>query len=501
MTPAPRAAETAIAPITDIALEDITEAANNVDLWLRQLSDNHLTLATLKQAAEYVLIANNIMAAVDAVSDIIALAESEQSDPLDWVSLAINLIGIIPIPPALAFARKSLRPTLHLVRQQLKANPRAPLGNALVTVLAGHMNATILGELENFVTQAQARLPGLLEDCAQSGTAIILALAGGIEDFLSGQLQPSPAIQDEHASLLDTLVRHATLPLEVATVASLNRLSTLLPASTRALGLTYAQRLRRLATEVAPNLRRLANADIPHSIGHLLSMLAQAAKHKRTHLSINIPPTGTKQVRHVTRQQQLGAIGRQRPARQDPGAAKNGACSGTCHSISFARGSEQLVHTDFALPGPFPVTWSRNYRSSQAALDDGPLGARWITPFTVFFQGIENTLRHQAADGRSHDYPLPKVGKFHHDPVEDIVLVRTGERTLSLARGYRLEECYEQVGDRFRLWAIRQRGGACIALHYEHSHQGVQVLSDLLTYQDERLHQHIHTRLDASGRI
>lgn len=46
------------------------------------------------------------------------------------------------------------------------------------------------------------------------------------------------------------------------------------------------------------------------------------------------------------------------------------------------------------------------------------------------------------------------VGKFHHDPIEEVILVRTGERTLSLARGHRVEEQYECVGNVFRLIAI-----------------------------------------------
>ncbi|WEL53480.1 colicin E3/pyocin S6 family cytotoxin [Pseudomonas kermanshahensis] len=125
MTTAPvaRPHETAVAPIREIPPEDIEEGANTVDLWLRQLSENRLTLADLKTVAEFIPIANNIMAAVDAVGDIIVLTESKDKNVLDWVSLGINLIGIIPIPPTMAFARKSLRPALHLVKQQVKANP------------------------------------------------------------------------------------------------------------------------------------------------------------------------------------------------------------------------------------------------------------------------------------------------------------------------------------------------------------------------------------------
>nr|WP_276554525.1 RHS repeat-associated core domain-containing protein [Pseudomonas peradeniyensis] len=230
-------------------------------------------------------------------------------------------------------------------------------------------------------------------------------------------------------------------------------------------------------------------------------MLSQAAQSKRRRLHTNIPPAGIKQARGVSDQHQLGAISKQPQARQDPNARKNVACSSTCNNITFARGSEHIAHTDFILPGPFPVEWTRTYRSSLSALDCGPLGARWICPFSVRFEVTEGSLNYQAADGRTHSYPLPKVGKFHHDVIEQIVLVRTGERTLTLARGREIEEHYEQVGSVLRLNAIRHRNGAAITLHYEHLHEDVAVLSDLLTYQNDAPHQHLQTRLDSAGRI
>ena len=499
--PSARPHETAVAPIREIPPEDIEESANNVDLWLRQLSENRLTLADLKMAAEFIPIANNIMAAVDAVSDMITLAENKNRTLLDWVSLGINLIGVIPVPPVMAFARKSLRPALHLAKQQVKANPKAAIGETIVTVLTGHLNATILGELENFVTFAEAELSQMLAKSGASAKALMLTIAKGIDDFLKGQLKHAPATKSDELSWLEEIAKHATLPLEVATVAALNSLSRLIPPYIKAIGFKYVALLRHLATEVEQSLKDLGNAQLANSIGHILLMLRNAAGRKRAQLNTSVPPTGIRQARGVSRQNELGAINRQPGPRQDAKPEKNGACASTCHNITFARGSEQLIHTDFTLLGSFTVSWARNYRSSQSALDGGPLGARWISPYTVYFEITDEALCYQAADGRSHSYPLPKVGNFHHDPVEEVVLVRTGERTLSLARGHALEEQYERVGDIFRLICIRQRGGASIALHYEHSHEGTKILSDLLTYQNDQPHQHIQTQLDRTGRI
>jgi RHS repeat-associated protein len=501
-TPTPqRPPQTAVAPLDTFGTDDLEASANSFDQWLRDISENKLTLADLKRVAEFVPVANNLMAAVDAISDIITLIQSEHPAPLDWVSLGINLIGIIPVPPTLAYARKSLRPTLHLVRQRLNANPKAPLGEALVAVLTSHLNATILGELENFVTQAQTKLPTLLADAGATGKALMLMLADSIEAILTGTLTPNQTPNAPTDSVLYSIAQHVSGAVDYVTLEALNQVHWAVPTATKQLAFRYTGRLRDLADVVESRLKALGDAQVEQSIGYLLAMLAQAAKRKRKQLAVNVPPRHVGQARSVTSQQPLGAINRQPGAKQDANARKNAACPGTCNSITFARGTEHLVHSDFSLSGPFPIEWTRNYRSSLSALDNGPLGARWICPFTVHFIVSQEVLSYQAADGRTHDYPLPKVGKFHHDPIEDVVLVRTGTRTLSLARGYAVEEQYEQVGEVFRLIGIRHRGGAHIALHYEHMHEGVHVLSDLLTYQNDTPHQHLHTHLDPSGRI
>ena len=81
------------------------------------------------------------------------------------------------------------------------------------------------------------------------------------------------------------------------------------------------------------------------------------------------------------------------------------------------------------------------------------------------------------------------------------VLVRTSEHELSLARGHQSQEHYQRIGKHFCLTAITLRGGARVTLHYDHQHAGQTVLSDLITYQGDTLHQHIHTQLDDNGRI
>jgi RHS repeat-associated protein len=498
--PTQRQSETAVAPLDTLG-EDIEAGANSFDRWLREISDNNITLARLKSVAEFIPIVNNIMSASDAAGDIVTLAQSETRSILDWVSLGVNLIGIIPVPPAMAYARKSLRPTLHLVKERVKANPKGALGDALVTVLVGHLNETILGELEDFVNKAQSQLSKHLTDCGETGKAIILMIANAIDDILKGTLKFQPPSQNASDSFLHGLTKVVTGPIDKVALEALNSIHKFIPSHIKRLAFSYTAILRTLADEVKANLIALGDTNTEQSIGYLLLILSQAAKRKRTQLSPYVPPSGVGQAKRVSGQNELGATNGQPPAKRDANAEKNGTCTGTCNSITFARGTEQLTHTDFTLPGPFPVTWSRNYRSSLSALDCGPLGARWICAFTVHLEVVDDTVNYHDADGRTHTYQTPKIGKFHHDAIEEIVLVRTGERTLTIARGHNIEEHYEQVSTIFRLVSIRHRNGASISLHYEYLHEGLQVLSDLLTYQNDEPHQHIQTRVGPNGKI
>ncbi|MFB1634451.1 hypothetical protein, partial [Pseudomonas sp. AP-1] len=83
----------------------------------------------------------NAFALVDALLDIAELVRNPSNDPLQWVSLGINLIGVVPVPLGLARARMVLRPVLHLTRQKLRRNPRANLGAVFLEILEGHLHA------------------------------------------------------------------------------------------------------------------------------------------------------------------------------------------------------------------------------------------------------------------------------------------------------------------------------------------------------------------------
>lgn len=169
----------------------------------------------------------------------------------------------------------------------------------------------------------------------------------------------------------------------------------------------------------------------------------------------------------------------------------NGPTSGC--SISFSTGTERITHVDCALPGPMSLTWSRTYCSTHAAYDDAPLGARWTNRYLTRIDPIDPSqavatdpaiqhllvLRYHAADGRSHDLPLPSVGAEHFDAVEKLTIKRLSADWLQIAMGPDWRESYQafshpvtaadgsvRTEQRWRLVRLEESAGKLTQLYY-----------------------------------
>ncbi|MBV6290511.1 RHS repeat protein, partial [Pseudomonas sp. MAFF 301350] len=165
--------------------------------WLRDISDDMITLERLQNFAGCVPVIGNIMALVDALSDIITLSESAEVDSLVWVSLGINLIGVIPAPPNMAAARMTLRPMLALARQHGKKT----LGDALIAVAVGHLNASIVGTIDDFLDQTEGKLTELLEACGTFCEDMLNDLANGLEAMVNGTLDAQGELDNAELEL------------------------------------------------------------------------------------------------------------------------------------------------------------------------------------------------------------------------------------------------------------------------------------------------------------
>ncbi|MBP5076453.1 RHS domain-containing protein [Pseudomonas chlororaphis] len=525
-TPAPaekkREPQIAVVPLNTIDIKDVGRGAAKFDAWLQSISGGMVTLDRVKNVAGALPVVGNIMALVDALGDIVTLAKSKQRELLDWVSLGINLIGVLPAPPTMAAARMSLRPTLFLVRQELRNSAKMLLGDSLIEVLIGHLNATIVGTIDDFVKQAQPKLAGILDKTGELGQSAVNEIAKGLETVVNGTFDAKgdlnaanekisaaggQLLHDPKAAIGNifgaAFSAYKAAGKGVANSAAKN----LLPEKAKELVLSNTKLLRDMGSELPRQLSKLADPATQHSIGWLLQMLSGAVagfrKRKAHGQAAGVKPNATSQAKHQAGDGRLDTSGQQAPATAHPNPEKNVVCPITAHSISFSLGSESFHHTDFSLPGPFPINWTRTYYSRLDAYDQGSMGARWITEFTTRFDRVDDGLVFHAADGRSHNYPLPKVGEVYYDPIENLTLVRADENQLVLCSGVERKETYVRQGQRYLLSGIVLRSGAGVMLHYEHRHNDEPVLSDLITYQGDvtKVHLQLGTLIDEQGRL
>jgi len=534
--PAERAPEVAVAPLNTIDQQDVGAGAAAFDKWLREISNDYVTLERLSAVAGSLPVIGNIMALIDAIMDLVGVTQKtiagKEVDFLQWVSLGINLIGVVPVPLGMSAARMSLRPALHLVRQKLALSVK-DLGTALIEVLIVHLNASLAGEIETFIDSAMGKLAGILDDCANTADGIaddlvkILNRCIGKEPLFE---VASPAEvetklhnpeQSSWRRMLGALGRQYKMTANYAAAAAASHL----PQSAVAGVTGIAKHLTDFKPAFRGKLAALADEQTQMSIRWMLLRLRDAVvKHKRRYPAL-VPSAKGADHKKNNPSHALGSTGRQRPATGDANACKLcPAKGGTAHSISFATGAETFTHTDFVLDAPLPIEWSRTYRSQLSAYDRGNLGARWLTPYStridVVGQGKPTALLYHAADGRSHRYPWLGIGQRHHDPVEQITLTRVSVALLTLDFGKPLpegepspwRETYELVDtvrakaadlgkEHFRLIALHSRDGAALGLRYDHVvanglYAGEEVLSDIVSKQGETIVAHAGTQVD-----
>jgi RHS repeat-associated protein len=536
--PAERAPEVAVAPLNTIDQRDIGAGAAAFDKWLRKISYDYVTLERLSTVAGSLPVIGNIMALIDAIMDLVGVIQKyinkKEIDFLLWVSLGINLIGVVP--GAGSAARMSLRPALHLVRQKLRVGVK-DLGAALIEVLIVHLNARLAGEIETFVDSAMGKLAGMLHNCADTADGIaddlikILNRCIGKEPLfevtspagVEAKLH-DPKVESSWRRMLAALGRQYKKSANYVVAVAASHL----PESAVAGVTGIIKHLTDFKPAFRSKLAALADEKAQMSIRWILMRLRDAViKHKKRYPAM-VPSSKGADHKKNKPGHELGASSRQSPATGDGNACKLcPAKGGTAHSISFATGAETFTHLDFVLDAPLSIEWSRTYRSQLSAYDRGNLGARWLTPYStridVVGQGKPAGLIYHAADGRSHRYPWLGIGQRHHDPVEQITLTRMSATLLTLDFGKPLpegepspwRETYELVDtvrvkvadlgkEHFRLIALHSRDGAALGLRYDHvvangPHAGEEVLSDIISKRGETIVAHVGTQIDADS--
>lgn len=556
--------EAVVKPLDQIDPAELPVARKAVDDWLIKISGGYVTLDRAVTFASAVPILGNILAAIDAVCDIIVLVENKAANmgakALDWASFGINLIGILPLPPTMAAARTSLRPALHLVRSKLGTAGHG-LSDALVVMLVDHLNATLAGELDKFVQEASDQLAGLLKKAATmahdllSGLSKVLRkLASGTPFDTSASAPAEPPKRDPATTyqsgvwgaikgIADDIEEgarkgaiHVGKQAAYGAGIAVNAGAGLVMRNTAAgevaaqLMNAYADSLDSLAVDARTKIERLGDAGVDMSIAWLLLRLKDAvlryrAKGKTGGSTVGLTTTATHERKKASAElDRLNAERVKGVSNANP--CKNCATGAqTIHSISFATGSETFVHTDFALPGHMPIVWSRTYHSRLAAYDHSQddsghggtsarLGARWTSAYTTRIdQAADGSLRYFAADGREHRFPRlaepaeGQTGQTHHNAIEDLTLGRGNGGLLVLSHGRDYIETFE-LAPRFMHGSTARTRNKLV--HYRLASQRSRTgHATELAYRHEggqlsdivSGQAHVSTAIDAQGRI
>jgi YD repeat-containing protein len=151
------------------------------------------------------------------------------------------------------------------------------------------------------------------------------------------------------------------------------------------------------------------------------------------------------------------------------------ACA-TGHPVIIATGEKSLAQTDFDLPGPIPIEWTRKYRSglmagrvNEGALAGGWFGPGWSAPLAVHLRLTAEAVVYHDAAGRPVDLPWIAVGAEHFDAYEQLTLRRPGEHDWRLvARDGRMQRFVRPREDWFDLplAGVADRNGRLLRLHY-----------------------------------
>lgn len=105
-------------------------------------------------------------------------------------------------------------------------------------------------------------------------------------------------------------------------------------------------------------------------------------------------------------------------------SAPGGKPVSTKKPVHLGTGEEVLYQTDFEIPGPIPITWTRCYRSGSECEDWGLMGARWGSEFTASLSLCAQGIVYHDSTGRALRLPLLEPGQSHDKRSEGFILSR-----------------------------------------------------------------------------
>ena len=138
--------------------------------------------------------------------------------------------------------------------------------------------------------------------------------------------------------------------------------------------------------------------------------------------------------------------------------------------ISLCSGEALLQQTDFQLPGPIPLQWSRIYRSSHQ--QDYGIGVGWSAPYLARLLIQEHKIILVNGEGRLVPFLRPRQAEACCNPVEQLTLfcvhnLRDGKSVFTVEDKNKIYWQFDGPGDCKRLHAISMANGVSIRFLYD----------------------------------
>lgn len=541
--------QVAVVPLNKMYAADVKSGMNKINSWLKKNTNNYVDLNTIKSVAGSLPVIGNAVALVDAVYDVIDISKKPSPGFGDWLNLGLDVIGIIPVPPTMATMRMSLRPTLNLVRQKAGG----VISDTILVILSDHLNERIAGELDQFAAKAQPLVKQMMQSCGTKITAISNDFAGGIQKILNGKVFSSTgnvkAAQKQLGKVtLNNLQRNpkatignavdgltnlwkAGVKEQVNTVAKVA--SSVVPASAKQPIQNVINLIRAFGKKAPQYLMSLADPAKAMSIAWLLNALIKAVakfklKNKKT---ANIKPNQVTEKQKKRPSGELEKTNNQAKAKGNPKEDGKGSCAlnlkgskpkpksttGTSRHITYALGTECLIHQDAYVSSILSFVLSRKYASNLYQLDKGEFGARWITYFTTRIvpqsEYVEQTeeqvghfIKHEGleyigADARPIKLPKLKLGESFHNLTEDFYYSVISENIQMISYNKEEKHLFEKYQDGYRLSTIEYKNGLTLAIRYDHQIEDQSFISDLIIKEKTKQLVHVAFQVNASGQV
>ncbi|NWE37358.1 RHS repeat protein, partial [Pseudomonas gingeri] len=158
-------------------------------------------------------------------------------------------------------------------------------------IVVGHLNADIVGTIDDFVKQAQTKLKEILDDAGKLGESVINEIANGLEKAVTGQLDAkgnvheaeqqfdaagNQLLHDPKAAISNIFSAVANVYKAAGKGVANSAAQHLLPDEVKKKVLASTSSLRAVGPELRTQLNSLSDPQMQKSIGALLLVLAGA---------------------------------------------------------------------------------------------------------------------------------------------------------------------------------------------------------------------------------